>query len=226
MNPLYRLFLFCLLMALLPVSCQSVRQKRILAYEQLSELEQKGIILVRLKQMANKLKAIEEAGKGERAEKLEGEVLNRQARMLTMFRAHFTFCPVYFFFADQSGALRDGHWDRVTFLDVEGDYVDGDSLYGRPYLVAEFGRVYETQILESNPEGEERFSAGMAGKDGLVLKDSNFVQLEDPYPYKFFQWKPEKAVMAMDQSLHDYLRKQEDKKYMMQYLLEQSKNTD
>ncbi len=108
----------------------------------------------------------------------------------------------------------------------KGQYVDGDSLYGRPYFVAEFGRVYETQIIESNPEGEERFSAGMAGKDGLVLKDSNFVQLEDPYPYKFFQWKPEKAVMTMDQSLRDFLRKQEGKKYMMEYLLEQRESPD
>jgi len=224
MMPSYRFPVFICLLSLTLTTCKSVREKRINTYENLTDLKKDGLILVRLKQSINKLEALEAGRESDWADKVEGQVVSRQARLLTMFREQFSFCPVYFFFADESGKVRDGKWSEVVFLDVDGDYVDGDTLYGRPYFVAEFGRVYETQVTGENAEGEERFTTGMAGKDGLVLKDSNFVQLEAPYPYKFFHWKPENAVAGMNRSLYEFLRKQESKGYMLDYLLEKERS--
>jgi hypothetical protein len=154
---------FLLLFLLTPflLAAQSRKEQAALEIEQLK----KGVLLVRLKTGSLQLKSLEDAGNKKEAEAYRNKLKTENEAIVTAFRSQFKFCPVFFFYSNNSEKVRNG--DFLNYL--LNDELQPDSTMHIPasdyYLTTEFGFTEKQQI------------------QGLVVMDRDFNQLRPPFPY-------------------------------------------
>lgn len=155
----FRLLLFILL-AGIPVIAQNDYDT---AKERLHNLKN-GMLLVRLQTSEKKIDALMERGMLEEAEAAREEQYEENKETILAFSQIFDFCPVYFFYADKSEAIRD--------KDLAGNIFNSDmevlnNVSGLPefFLTAEFAETPNLKI------------------DGVVIMDEQMLPLEAPFPF-------------------------------------------
>ncbi len=123
-----------------------------------------SFILVRLQTNQKKIDLLKESGREKMAQQAASEQYQENRETILSFQKTFDFCPVYFFYAPHSEAIRKGELAGVVF-DYDQNEVPLEKLTTRPFFTAEFS---ETEKL---------------GISALVLMDQYMVPLEDPFPY-------------------------------------------
>lgn len=158
--------IFCTLLFSLAFSLFSPAQSKF--EEAKSDLQKlrNGMLLVRLQTAANKIDALVKIGRSEEAKAATLEQYRENKETILAFSQVFTFCPVYFFYADDSEEIRRGNLAGHIF---NTDLVAAEDSTGLPehYFTGEFA---ETTNL---------------GIDGFILMDKDLIPLESPFP--FFQ---------------------------------------
>lgn len=192
------------------------------APKQIRELKN-TMLLVRLKTGENQIKAYKEAGYMEKASELEAKIGAENREIASAFRDHFDFCPVYFFYSSASKAIRERK-TQGKLLDDGLKPVGGIARPVPTFYIAEFGNIektdekyYESTELRENQEGNKveqdvYYGSPDMGFSALVMRDDDFVQLRDPFPYyvrtfeslPIFKRKKSKAVMKLNKKLHEY----------------------
>jgi len=154
-----------------------------------------GALLVRLQTKNKSITALREKGNDKLADKIEAEQRKYNLEIASAFKTLFDFCPVYFFYSDDSQKIRERQFDQVVFLS-ESLLPDTEIKLTKDYfLTAEFGTI----------EGENAFGA-------LIIKDDQFKELERPFPYyvRTFESLPivrrsvYKTVLMMNAKLHEF----------------------
>lgn len=155
-----------------------------------------NVLLVRLKTSENTINAYRKAGEIDKADqvKQDQEIENKQ--IIRAFKEKFDFCPVRFFYCTNSNQVKHKQFKNIflnddllvdnsigldtnsTFLVAEFGYIEPDTLeiyaYGAHESV-ENGGIEKVKYYYS-PSTDFRFYA-------LRILDSNFVQLNRPFPY-------------------------------------------
>ncbi|WP_421753972.1 hypothetical protein [Croceimicrobium sp.] len=152
---------------------------------------QNAVLLVRLQDKDLTLKRLEEEGLQEQAEKIR-EMQRRENRETVLsFRKTFDFCPVYFFYAKDSEAIRKGDYkDKLFDADFQAAQVSSNQ------------KVFTAEFAETD---------GL-GIDGLIIRDDQLLSFEDPIPYferrfVFFgliERSKARMVEAYNKRLHQY----------------------
>ncbi|WP_417588349.1 hypothetical protein [Owenweeksia hongkongensis] len=132
------------------------------AKEQLHELKN-GVLLVRLFTNDAKISGLEAAGKTSEANKTAQAQQRENKDILLSFSQVFQFCPVFFFYSDDSEYIRNGNFDGKIF-DSSLTLVDPSEITGTVFT-AEFS---ETENL---------------GIEGLIIMDDQLFPLEAPFPF-------------------------------------------
>lgn len=157
-------------------------------------------LLVRLQTKSKAIDALKERGLEARAAEIQAEQKVKNLKIAQAFKAEFDFCPVYFFYSDDSKHLLDQNWDKVSFLDSNLE-LDADIKFnGGTFYTAEFTAI---DLRTDKSEGTPQLGFG-----GLIMKDSKFNQLEKPFPYYVRNFrslpirrKPSKVVRKMNRLL-------------------------
>lgn len=141
------------------------------ASKQIRELKN-TMLLVELKDAGKAAESLKSQGETEKALKLEAGIHQRNQEIASAFREYFKFCPVYFFY--------DSAKDEIIRMHFMNNLMDWDlkplKAISRPvpmFYVAGFG------YLDSRPEG----SRSGAHVKALVIRNHQFVQLKEPFPY-------------------------------------------
>lgn len=159
-------------------SCATEKYKAYRNIQQLSE----GVLLVRLKTKEKTIAKYQELGMKDRAKATRVKQEAENAEILTAFDKIYQFSSVYFFYSDESKKLREKDFKSLQLFDMKQNPVDAAFLRKKYFLIAEFGRSYDTEFVVEN--SKERRSAGGAGAvDALIVMDKDFVQLERPFPH-------------------------------------------
>lgn len=153
----------------------------------------KGVLLVRLQDRHLSIKSLEERGLDKQAEQIRNQQRRENRETILSFGKTFDFCPVYFFYAKDSEAIRKGDYQNKVF-DANFEIVNIES--DIPVFTAEFS---ETEVL---------------GIDGLIVMDHQLLKFEDPLPYferryVFFgliERSKAKMAEAYNEKLYDYLK--------------------
>jgi len=165
--------------------------------EEFVEQLKNSALLVRLQDKSKTILTLKEKGLEKEAEALASEQRQENREILLSFSKTFNFCPVYFFYAKDSEAVRNGDLEGVVFnysLEIVSLQLD-------KFFTAEFS---ETPDL---------------GIDGLIIKNQNLLALKSDLPFferrfVFFNLKERsKAEMieAYNKKMHDYASLQETK---------------
>jgi len=163
----------------------------------LSEIEQlkSGVLLVRLQTQNPEINALKEKGLNNQAEQeLQNQALYNKT-IINAFKNKFNFCPVYFFFSDNSEKVRNKEFKNIFLNDnlAVDSTIKINPLF---YFTAEFGfteqdtaeSTYKSVLYEKNDSGslehpEYHYGSPDMRLDALVIKSDQFVQLSKPFPY-------------------------------------------
>lgn len=148
------------------------------ASNQIKELKN-GVLLVRLRTQENAIKSLEKANKQTAADKIRAQQAQANKQLINAFQTNFTFCPVYFFYSWDTEKVMNGTTSGI-FLDLNLNYDPNLKLPEKPFFIAEL-----TNVEQERPDPNDLTSSNNseASFPALVMRDSSFNQLADPFPY-------------------------------------------
>ena len=148
------------------------------AANQIKELKN-GVLLVRLRTQENAIKSLEKAKNQAGADKIRMQQAHANKRLINAFQSNFTFCPVYFFYSWDTEKVMNGNISGIL-LDHNLNYDPNLILPDKPFYIAEL-----TNVEQERPDPNDLTSSNNseASFPALVIRDSTFNQLADPFPY-------------------------------------------
>lgn len=191
---------------------ESKTESKDIAKTQILELKN-SILLVRLKTGKNTIEAMLKAGQNQMAENRQKQIDSENKRIVNAFRAEFDFCPVYFFYSDDSKFVAEHSFDRVTFLNDSLQPDKNIKIATKKFYTAEFGNVssdttgyYSHSTYEPNGNFSQGpvyvyYGGGTTDAKGLIIKDDMFYQLRRPFPFfvknPFFRKKQKTEIFTV-----------------------------
>ncbi len=154
----YLVFILFLANFQLPCNAQNAREK---AVKEIQDLKN-GVLLIRIKQNSLKIRALEEHGHLSEAKEEAKRIEMERKEILMAFRTRYRFGKFYFFDSEHSNEIRNRNFSGFVFDTLLNPILLSKNT---PFLTAEFG---ESQKMNF---------------DALVVMDTNFVQLENPFPF-------------------------------------------
>lgn len=198
---------------------------RTVAKDNIIQMKQ-SVLLVRLHTKKASIQALRDIGKNEDADKIESRQRLENLRIVSAFRRHFNFCPVYFFYSEYSQNIIDKQFDKVLFINdslVEDPSIKPDL---SSFYISEFanhqpdtamyysGSTYRADGSD-NPEPVKKYYGGTELQiEGLLVENQVFVQLSDPFPNfiksGIFNSKEmaNKCVTKLNDRLHNFYNAQ------------------
>lgn len=201
------------------------KHSKILAKQQIIRLHE-GALFIRLQTKKRSIEALRRTGKENRAGELQNHQLELNKEIIQAFRLNFDFCPVYFFFSDQSPMIKKGNFEQITFLN-DSLLPDTAIKFDRnSFLTAEFSTIKQDTIkyyshTSYEPDGSlslkkvrHYYGGPNLGFEALIIKSDQFIQLRDPFPYYVktfdsisFARRFGKTVYKMNKRLHRFYKK-------------------
>ena len=176
-------------------------------------------MLVRLRTRSNSINALRKAGNEQVAKRIEDAQAERNRSIVQAFKQEFDFCPVYFFFSDDSKNVRDHKLSEVRFLNDQLQHDPSIQFAGKNYLTAEFANIEQDTLKRFNnyatdpaDSKEKRYYGGTNfGFAALIIKSDQLVQLRRPFPYYVrtyeglpFKRKKATVVKILNKELHQF----------------------
>ena len=216
-------FIFCI--SILPFSStaqlgKEYKDKREMSAQQIIDMKKAGLF-VRIRDRHVQVASLRKYGQNEAADKVERERATLNKRIVKAFKRNFKFCPVYFFYSQDSKFIRLQQYDSVRFVDSTLRYDSSIRPKHECYFTAELGTVapdtaryfggYYLTETENGLEKKERYyKTSDAGFKALIIKSNEFVQLSHPFPYyvrsytanpnlKRMLWYVKKMNIALDE---------------------------
>tara|TARA_B100000809_G_scaffold68994_1_gene66207 strand:- start:330 stop:1010 length:681 start_codon:yes stop_codon:yes gene_type:complete len=196
------------------------KQSHIDSKTQILELKN-GVLLVRLKAKKRTLEAMRKAKKYKLADKTENKLKYRNQLIINGFRLKFDFCPVYFFYSNDSRHVLTNNLDSISFLNDNLQIDNSIIVKANHIYIAEFGNIepsktpnYQTTVSLLDKEKRNTFngSSDFSFKV-LCIKNNNFDQLSNPFPYYVKESKGlplkgaiESAIQSMNSKLNNYYK--------------------
>tara|TARA_R110002050_G_scaffold18770_6_gene54520 strand:- start:1214 stop:1765 length:552 start_codon:yes stop_codon:yes gene_type:complete len=136
-------------------------ERQTLSREEFVKELKNSALLVRLQDRTNTIATLKEKGLINEAEKLAQQQRLENRETLLSFTQTFDFCPVYFFYAKDSEAIRSGDLDGIVFnADLE-------------LVPVKLNKFYTAEFAET-PD---------LGIDGLIVMDQRLLNLDNSLPF-------------------------------------------
>lgn len=169
-----------------------------------------GILLVRLDSRSEEIKFLREHNRAKRAKKMETRMYGRNLTIVSTFKKHFSFCPVYFFEDTFSVQVLKGDFSNVLFYNDSLKQDQSIVVNSSNYFIAEHGFTQgdttsyrQDFYIEKNENGlvkeQKRHSEENLNISAFVIRDKSFVQLREPFPYysKIVGRNPSKGLIQI-----------------------------
>ncbi len=168
------------------------RIARELSVKQIQELKG-GTLLVRLKTAENTIAALEQAGYAEEANERKAFRENKNREIMAAFRENYYFSKIAFFYSSESVKVKERQFEGI-FLNDQMQYdpsitIDtaGAIFIGEFDVIESDTAKYESyKYFDTNKKRMETAYYGTPSNysfSSLVIRDHNFIQLRDPFPY-------------------------------------------
>lgn len=147
-----------------------------------------GALLVRLKTNSKTIEKLKAVGNMDLATQLEQETQLKNKIIMNSYKLEFKFCPVYFFFSEQSDSVRNKKLDGI-FIDSTLNLNSSIVCNAAFYLIAESDNVYNSSlgIVSESTAAKSTERGNPIRQAPIVIKNRYFIQLHKPFPY--FQLK-------------------------------------
>lgn len=145
-----------------------INHKDSVAFNHIRQLKN-STLLVRLHTQSRAIEILRSKKRHREADILVARNARRNKEVINAFRGVFDFCDVYFFYSEDSNAIRDGEFEGI-FRDDSLQVIPKVPLTkDSTFYIADFGLVY--------------FQAFGEYFEGVAMMNRNFELLEKPFPY-------------------------------------------
>ena len=142
-----------------------------------------GTLLVNLHTYTTTVTALQNSGRQKEADKLQGDLKQMNQQIINAFETYFHFCNVYYFYSNNSDAVKAHKYDYVVF-DSAFNPVTASLLDTTSLFIADFSTTDNSRNLNSDSDdNREKSTANDFTMSGLILRDKNMIQLNKPFPY-------------------------------------------
>ncbi len=153
-----------------------------------------GALLVRLKTSETKINALRKAGRENKALKAEAWQRTQNEKIVKAFTEQYTFSPVYFFYSNFSNQVREGDFAGI-FLNEKLEIDSTIELKEKTVFTVEYTAIKQDTFVQlSHYELEQignfrskwvprYYGQSNLGFKAFVLKNQNFEQMAEPFPY-------------------------------------------
>ena len=154
------------------------------ARAQINALKNGGALLVRLKTKSKTIQKLKAAGNIDLATQVERETFLANKIVMYAYLTEFKFCPVYFFFSEQSDSVRQKKLDGI-FVDTTLNINSSIVCKAPFYLIAESDYIYNSSLgIVSQSQAPSAVERGSPLREvRIVVKNRYFIQLHKPFPY-------------------------------------------
>lgn len=162
-----------------------------------------GALVVRLNFKSKALTALLKANNSNAANEIRFQQSEANTKIMSAFRKHFKFCPVYFISYDSTLAFVDGRRNSI-FLDQDLEIDTSIHPVTDFFLIAETGTL-DTQVAPDMNHPEQETTQRGLMEDALVIRDAKLMLLHDPFPYYVRQqnnW--DNRVKKLEKKLHNF----------------------
>lgn len=193
--------------------------------QQIKEMKE-GVMLVRLKTSEKVIEGLKDAGLFDKAKEVRQEQKQENQEIAAAYHKSFDFCPVYFFYSDCSGKVREGDFEDCL-MDHNLEKIKPAPEIGGNYFISEFSHVRKTEpvyfdknIMAYDTTGykikQKTYYGGTElGPDAVIIMDRYFRQLRGPFPsyvrtyegFPILRRKKPKAVAKLNEALQEYYKK-------------------
>ena len=193
--------------------------------QQIKEMKE-GVMLVRLKTSEKVIEGLKDAGLYDKAKEVRQEQKKENQEIAAAYHKSFDFCPVYFFYSDCSGKVREGDF-KDCLMDHNLEKLKSVPEIGDNYFISEFSYVQKTDpayfdknIMAYDTTGykikQKTYYGGTElGPDAVIIMDRHFRQLRGPFPsyvrtyegFPILRRKKPKAVAKLNEALQEYYKK-------------------
>jgi len=192
--------------------------KEDLAIKYIHDLK-KGVLVVRLKTRQNTINALKKNNYDDKAKIVEDEVKRFNNTLMKAFEDEFDFCEVYFINSNYTNKLKYREFDSLLFYNTNMELDASIKPNLSNFLIAEYSTIeadtvsyYQDSYMHRGEDGLEKRDSysdrGTFGFEALLIRNDQFVQLSDPFPFYVRTWdsskKPYKVVRKMNKNLHRY----------------------
>lgn len=174
-----------------------------------------GVLLVRLSEKKNTINAMKKVGKDKLAAKTEYKQRERNLAIVAAFSSNFDFCPVYFFFSDDSKYIRKKQLDSIVFLNEQLQHDSSITVNATTFFTAVLGvtepdttNYSKHTYFEKGEQSTTYYGAGEIAVSALIIKDDQIYQLGKPFPYYVREFKGlpfHRAIFRMVQKMNENL---------------------
>ncbi|MDX2001029.1 MAG: hypothetical protein SFW35_01225 [Chitinophagales bacterium] len=160
---------------------QYQKKKRQYAIYSINKLKD-GALLVRLKTREQAIKLYRQNGATDIADNIQADQEKENLRIVAAFREAYKFSPVYFFFSSATDSVKKG---------IRSGYFLNDSLKIDPkivlkedfFMIAEFGPLQAETYTFAQEGGTSNPDNTGSLERALLVRDSYFIQMRDPFPF-------------------------------------------
>ena len=181
-----------------------------------------GHLVVVLEDKAAEIENYRKAGKDALALELRNEQQKSRQTIIRVFRESFDFCPVYFTTSDQQAQLDAGLFDKIVYLDEDGNKDPTIRPMTPEFLFARFedigpssageGVDYSLWYLDKKTVEDLQMSGSETTRyKAFIFFDREMKDLRSPFPYKiqqydyvFIEEDYKLLINEIDQSLSDH----------------------
>jgi len=192
--------------------------------EEQIDLLKNSSLLIRLKTRDQAVQAASDAGLTEMAEEMKEEQRLENEEIVKAFIANYDFCPIYFFYSSCSkdildrnfkGCLLDANLQPVKSIPDLDDFFIAEFDYVKKQPDSYFGGYTVEYDTSGAIERRSNYYGGTElGPDALVMMDSRFRQLRQPFPFYvrtyqgFFLLRRDKAkvVEILNNELNEFYK--------------------
>lgn len=171
----------------------------------IQNLKENGALLVRLTSRKRSLEKYRAFKQHAIARNIEQRQRKLNLQLVTLLRAHFDFCPIYFFYDYDSPKILNKEFTKV-FLNDQLELDENIKLIQSFFLTAEVGPVRETK--PDQPKADENYHINRGNlSEAFVIKDANFTQLKSPFPFwvkASFKKFLHRKIKKINKKLHSF----------------------
>ncbi|MCS6934295.1 MAG: hypothetical protein NZM35_03970 [Chitinophagales bacterium] len=180
--------------SLLAAPTDSLRE-RMRAAETLRMLKNGGCIIFRLKTNEKSIRAYQDAGRQDIAERIREERKKQNTKIAHAFRQYFTFCKVYFIYASETQHFLSGKPFVLLNEYLQPDtsqqacrsaFIFGE--YGSVSAVPRTGNTTPDGMYYAKPDRildtvATTYTSSPVTVEGIFFSDSNLNPLQRPFPF-------------------------------------------
>jgi hypothetical protein len=166
------------------------------------------VLLVQLSDRASIRQKLVKYNETEKLQRFDQALKGEFKEIISGFNKYYSFGKVYFFLKSEAQLLKNGNFNKMTWINTTGDTLKAGSLFFKNYMIGEFSRMERRDSIYSrDANGKLLESEPKLSFHAFILRDAQFRIIDKKYylHVRTILRNRSKVIKAFNKKLHKNL---------------------